>query len=354
MFDDESAHAPKPQTPPARFKFLQLAEFMQQTRRLSWLVHGVLPKAEVGVVFGDSGSGKSFFVFDLLMAIARGDLWRGIKARQGSVAYVVAEGSTGFPHRIQAYADHHGIDPQAVPFHLVGDAPNLMEKTDTKDLILALKALGKLDVVVLDTLAQVTPGADENSGQDMGRVLAHCKAIHRATGAMVLLIAHTGKDASRGIRGWSGIKGALDVEILVEKSGHQRCATVTKMKDGEGEGREYMFKLDIVKLGEYTDDAGEIREITSCVLSHGASQVRGDGPDKLTRQEHIDALEGLTSIIELAGPLPVATALSTIAGILSHTEAKQRNRAAGRILDILIKSRHVVVENDTVDLHGNA
>jgi hypothetical protein len=348
-FDDVSAEAgATPKGAKRRFQFLQMATFMAQTKRLSWLVHGVLPKAEVGVIYGDSGSGKSFFVFDLLMSVALGSEWRGISARQGNVAYVVAEGASGFPYRVQAYAEAHGIDPATVPFHLVGEAPNLMEKADTKELVKELKLLGNIDVIVLDTMAQVTPGADENSGQDMGRALSHCKAIHKATGAMVLLVAHTGKDASRGIRGWSGIKGALDVEILVEKAGHQRAATITKMKDGEGEGREYLFKLDIVNLGEYTDDGGEIRQITSCVLKHGASHQTGTGPEKLTRQEHKDALERVETLLELAAELPLQTVVDAIADIQTHPEKKNRNKAARRIVDVLIRSRHLRVDDDVV------
>ena len=41
-----------------------------------WLVKGVLPKADVAVMFGASGSGKSFVGMDMGAAIARGIPWR--------------------------------------------------------------------------------------------------------------------------------------------------------------------------------------------------------------------------------------------------------------------------------------
>ena len=34
--------------------------------------------------------------------------------------------------------------------------------------------------------------------EDMGKVLAYCRAITRATGAMVVLVHHSGKDESKG------------------------------------------------------------------------------------------------------------------------------------------------------------
>jgi hypothetical protein len=95
--------------------------------------------------------------------------------------------------------------------------------------------------------------------------LSHCKVLRRKTKATVLLVAHTGKNADRGMRGWSGVKGALDAEITVERSGDYRSATITKLKDGEGEGSEFAFTLETVHLG--TTHKG--RDITSCVVKAG-------------------------------------------------------------------------------------
>ena len=258
-----------------RFAFTQ-AEAFTARAPVEWLIKGILPKAELGAIFGPSGAGKSFFALDLVMACATGGAWRGKPARKGGVAYICAEGAGGFRLRIRAHSEHHGTDLAALPLHVLGDAPNLLERKDVADLIAALRLLPGLDLIVVDTLAQVTPGANENSGEDMGRALGHCKAIHKATGAMVVLVAHAGKDESRGLRGWSGIKGALDVEIQVQRSGHHRAATVSKLKDGEGEGDEYGFQLQTVVLGH--DEEGD--EITSCVLKANAG-----GPRAATKAE---------------------------------------------------------------------
>ena len=65
-----------------------------------------------------------------------------------------------------------------------------------------------MDEVIVDTLAQVTAGADENAGKDMAPAYRHCEELMRLTGAGVGLVAHTGKDVSKGVRGWSGAEGA--------------------------------------------------------------------------------------------------------------------------------------------------
>ena len=67
--------------------------------------------------------------------------------------------------------------------------------------------IGGADLIVVDTFAQVTPGANENSGEDMGPVMARFDAVAQATGAAILVIHHNGKDQAKGARGWSGSYG---------------------------------------------------------------------------------------------------------------------------------------------------
>ena len=316
-----------------RFQFQQAGQYLKR-KPLEWLIRGVLPAADLGVVYGASGAGKSFLALDLCLAIAQGSEWRGRKVRAGAVAYVVAEGAGGFTLRLRAAAEHHGVDLGALPLWVLGDQPNLLEKADVKDLVAALRALDGLVLVVLDTLAQVTPGANENSGEDMGRALAHCRAIKAATGAMVLLVGHSGKDAARGVRGWSGIKGALDVEIEVERAGEHRAATVTKMKDGTGEGDEFAFQLHQVVLGQ--DDEGE--DVSSCVVtsSAGAPAAARRTPKGAVQQL---VLRTARALLDLGGELQVMTLVDQVVQALPHDpepgKRDKRREHAMRALEAL-------------------
>jgi len=228
---------------------------------MEWLIKSVLPKAELVVMYGQSGSGKSFLALDLCAAISRGLEWRGHRSVPGQVVYVCAEGAGGFRQRLRAYAVQHNI--QLNEFGVIGDTPNLLDVEDVAGVAQAIIAFGKADLVVIDTLSASIPGADENAGKDLGKVVEHCRFIHKKTGALVMLIHHSGKDASRGARGWSGLRAAADAEIEITRNGDFRTASVTKMKDGS-DGRQWSFKLRTVVLGIDTD--GE--EITSCVIEH--------------------------------------------------------------------------------------
>lgn len=276
-----------------RFTPIQAAEFAKGSPP-SWFIKDVLPRADLGVFYGESGSGKSFLVLDMAAALAQGLEWRGHRTAKARVIYIAAEGATGFKKRLKAYAEHHGIPLDELDIYVVPDAPNFMKADDITALIEAVRAYGKPDIIVVDTLAQVMPGANENAGEDVGKALGHCKTLRQVTGGMVILVHHSGKDASKGARGWSGLKAACDFEFEIIRIEHDRVATITKLKDGE-DGAEFGFKLQIVPVG--MDEDGDV--ISSCVVQHTAAipkskrkqREKGD-VEKIVWQSAID-LQGL-------------------------------------------------------------
>jgi hypothetical protein len=249
-----------PDSKPSRFQ-VQPAHQFAGGKPPGWIVKGVVPQAELMVMFGESGSGKSFAALDLGGAIARGIEWRGRRSRQGRVVYIAAEGAGGFRNRLKAYAVKHEITLEQLPIGVIHAAPNLLLKDDALDVCKAIIAAGGADLVIVDTFAQVMPGANENAADDVGKALAHCKGIHRATGALVLLVHHAGKDASKGARGWSGLKAAADAELEVVRTAAGRLIRVSKQKDGE-DGQIWGFELDVIPVG--ADEDGDV--ITSCVV----------------------------------------------------------------------------------------
>lgn len=264
-----------------RFTFEPVHQF-SSAQALPWIIKGVLPQAGLAVVYGASGSGKSFAVLDMGFAIARGQAWRGKRTKQGRVAYIAAEGAEGFRKRLAAYAIHHSVDLATVPMSVLDGAPNLMELKDAKDLAAGVMASGGADVIIVDTFAQTTPGANENAGEDVGKALGHCKRLHELTGALIVLIHHSGKDASKGARGWSGLRAACDAELEVVREGDARALRLSKNKDGE-DGLQWGFALDIVQLGVDED----LDPITSCVAVEAEIPVGGMSDRKLGAVEKV-------------------------------------------------------------------
>ena len=319
------------EVPAPKFEFKRVSEFVQGARP-RWIIQNILPQAEVGMIFGESGSGKSFFALDVIFAIARGVDWQGnTTSLPGSVAYIAAEGASGAKNRMRAYAKHHGIKLDDMMFFALDASPNLLERKDVADLIASLRLLPELRVVVIDTAACVTAGGDENSGKDMGRFIAHCKAIHKATGALILIIHHSGKDSSKGARGWSGLRGALDVEICVTREGANRLASITKMKDGNDTDLEFSFVLECVPL----DDTPEGYPVTSCAVEYQELPPKGERKKPLRSVEQ-SLLDWITDYEDERGEWPVmADVLASMprAGVLLEqlTEKNQVVEIAGRV-----------------------
>lgn len=257
-----------------------------------WFIKGLLPKAELVVLYGASGSGKTFVALSLAAAIARGNDWRGLRTRKARVLYIAAEGGTGVGKRVEAYAKHHDINASDLEIGIITVPPNLMQKDDISELVASITASGGVDIIIVDTYAQTTPGANENSGEDMGLALANCRSLTAATGAMVLLVHHSGKDASRGARGWSGLRAAADAQLeVVRHDNGTRELKIDKMKDGD-DGLSWGFKLEIIDIG--IDRDGD--PITSCVVieaevpvpeAKGAAQKKERGPRYGAAERHV-------------------------------------------------------------------
>ena len=228
---------------------------------MQWLIKGVLPRGELGVLFGASGSGKTFVALDLAFSVARGNAWRDRRTARGRVVIIAAEGAGGIGKRGEAYSRYHEFDLRGIDLHVIPAAPNFLDNDDISEVMAEIGNIGPVDLVIIDTFAQVTPGANENTSEDIGRALANLKLLYGVTNAMNLVVAHAGKDLSKGVRGWSGLKAAADVQIeVLRHENGDREIIIEKMKDGE-DGIRWGFKLEVVEVG--IDYDGDI--ITSCV-----------------------------------------------------------------------------------------
>jgi RecA-family ATPase len=304
---------------------------------MKWLVRGVLPEKGIGAIYGQPGSGKSFLVLDLLAAIAGGIHWFGIPTKAVPVVYITLEGQAGMPQRINAYQTNKGsldrISFIEQPIDL-REPDSLKELTD---LILGAGLGG--GVVCIDTLAASAPGMDENTSADMGQLIANLQELQTELCGFVLVVHHSGKDETRGLRGWSGLNGALDCAIAVSrkspdnKQDTRRTWEVMKNKDGS-DGMKNDFVLEPV-LVAYEEDG---QPITSCFISHTMQEQVGASE----RNAEMDSFvwEWIKLQVE-QGKRPSARSLdgqrNQMAAQMKLTQEQLRNsiarlKAAGRVV----------------------
>lgn len=227
------------------------------------VVEGYLYADTLARVIGKPGSGKSFVVLDMALAVATGRDWHGRAVQQGAAWYIAAEGVTGLRPRIRAWEAHHA-DGQRVPadqFRVRDGAVQAVDKTQWGGLILAAMR-DRPTLIIVDTQSRSTVGVDENSATEMGTVVAHCEALRQRSGACVLLVHHTGVEGSHG-RGSSVVFGALHTELAIDKHESNITVHTRKQKDApEAESATLMLHPTPLELPTL-DQHGQLTTVTA-------------------------------------------------------------------------------------------
>lgn len=330
-------------TPSTRYRFESFTELSARSQPIRRAIKGVLPAKGSAIIYGPSGAGKSFLVLDMIASLVGGSDFFGHRVPgTRRVALLALEGAGGVVGRVQAWEKHTGRQfPEGAS--LLSEPVDLLAEADVTALAEALRAEG-CQALFIDTLARAHTG-DENSVQDMGRVMAAADRLARAIDGLVVLVSHSGKDQTRGLRGSTAIYAAADTVIAVERNGTARSWRVEKQKDGE-ETTSVHFNLESVKLGQ--DEDGDL--ITSAVVV-GATPPSVPGKRLTQRtEEALTMLRGLNR--------------TTAAGVsreVWRAACQQRWEPTGdnkprqtfaRAEKALLENRLIVIEGASVRLAG--
>ena len=257
-----------PETPKSPYRFpVVLFDDIPISLDANDFVQGVLVEQGSAVVYGESNAGKTFWMTDLALHVASGFPWNGRRVEKGGVVYCVLEGGRGFSNRVAAWRDAKCVS--GIPFVSIPAALNLLDPAaDVLPLIEDIKTASErlgypVKLVVIDTLSRALAGGNENDSADMGAMVRNMDLIRRETGACVLFIHHSGKDAARGARGHSLLRAALDteIEVVAAPESEEKTATVVKQRE-LSKGDVFGFKLDVVTLGQ--NRHGE--DVTTCLV----------------------------------------------------------------------------------------
>jgi hypothetical protein len=158
----------------------------------------------------------------------------------------------------------------------------------------------KVRLIVGDTLARLSAGANENAGQDMGVVVRHFDLIRSETQSHFTLVHHSGKNAAAGARGWSGVRAAVDTEIEITDDVAGRCIEITKQRDLDTKGERIGFRLESVDMGRSKWG----KPMTTCIV------LPWDAPERKV-SKNISEMGG--AILEYLRTVGAPTAKRTVA-----------------------------------------
>jgi hypothetical protein len=217
--------------PLPRFKITQHSQIAGASETFDF-VENILCDKTLGCIYAPPGLMKSFLVLELARCIATGANFGPHETEQGGVLYCAFEGENGVKNRLAALRKS-GRLPDDAPLSVCFDLVHLLKDGDAEAFVQAVTDSGQgMRLIILDTLSRALAGGDENAAKDMTQAIESADRIKNGTGAAVLLIHHAGKDVSKGSRGHSSLKGALDSEFEISDAGDDiRILRSAKQKD---------------------------------------------------------------------------------------------------------------------------
>jgi hypothetical protein len=303
------------------------------------------PDGAVGILVGEYGSHKTNIVLAMLMDVMIDE--------DAHVYYAAGEGAFGVgKQRVPAHLADRKLPPDHLDDNLrIADAvPPFRDMEATRRYFTHMQQLTGFqpDIMVIDTLATAIAGEDENSALVSSYLTDNGPAgfFRRSFDGIVLFVAHSGKDKTKGIRGHSGFAGNVDFIIEVEADKKARTekrpeaiqVTLEKLRDGEDHFSVY-YRIEPgevpvprrISLAEFcqlrgicqkTDDgtngstlALQVRRALAEAGAYGgwadgietadlAASIacaelhldRAPGQDQVGSQEHADYLTALTKI----------------------------------------------------------
>lgn len=207
-----------------------------------WVVDGILPIASTSLWFGAPGSKKTYSLLDLAVCVAIGKPWLGFNVKQGAVLLVDEEsGPSRLLRRLGEVVRGH-LGDASLPIYATSLhgfnfwSPSTGTSAQTlQDIIDQISAR----LVIIDALADVMLGGDENTVKDTQKVFHALRGVseHSNTKAAISLIHHSNRKG--GYRGSSAILGALDLAVEVTSQPKEAGVQFRTEKTRDGEPCEW-------------------------------------------------------------------------------------------------------------------
>ena len=184
---------------------------MDEDTDYEWIVDKLIPKGGITLLYGRGGIGKTWLSLQMCKAIAEGQPFCGLETTKCPVIYVGFED----PRRvIIKRLKILGASKDFKIWHVDLDFPP--PHLDSKDSEWQIyKKLPSGSLIVIDTL-RAAHSKDENSSQDMAKIMERLKELRRK-GITIVLLHHTPKSSEEIYKGSTAILDLVDHELCLEK-----------------------------------------------------------------------------------------------------------------------------------------
>ncbi len=255
---------------PNSIGFKPLSELMSNIIGPQFLVKPYFERDSVSVMFGDSGTLKSFVAIDLALCVAHGIDYHGKPVTQGAVFFLCGEGHGGISKRVAAWKKKHGIEDVDAPFFVSEIPAQILNDGNAEAIRYEIEKIcheiGQDPVlIVIDTLSTNFGKGDESLNPDIAEFLSKVVAEFRLPfKALILIIHHVGHSSKDRERGAYALRGNADSRILIEKLPNVGCSMKCKKMKETSDFDPVSFRYTQHILPGVFDSEGE--QVTSLTL----------------------------------------------------------------------------------------
>ena len=257
------------------FSHLYKGEAIRTLPPTEWLLKGRIVKRGLLSIYSAPGVGKSFVCIDMGLAACLGESWWGeYFPTNCKVLYIAAERYSEVRDRLEAACKKRGV---SIPdnFYLYA-RPRPLQIGESQLILEELAALVQPDLIIFDTFAKMTIGKKENETSESGPIVENFARIVEAAGPQCggLIVHHSGKDETKGLRGSSALLGALDGVMKLEKQeGGGLTLSIEKLNAAEAPLPAY-FRIEGIDMPD-PQEPGEFRSVGVLVSQQYAQVADG-------------------------------------------------------------------------------
>lgn len=189
--------------------------FLEDREPIPHIVEDLVLESSVNLWYGQYGSKKTWSLLDLGVCVSCGKTWLNFKVNPCNVLIIDEEsGERRLAERLGAILRGELAPDDALIKSVSSGRLNLRSSPGDLEALTMLINETQARLVIIDALADVMLGGDENAVKDTQPVFAALRYVSELTGAAFIVIHHSNKLG--GYRGSSAIAGAIDSMLLIE------------------------------------------------------------------------------------------------------------------------------------------
>ena len=201
----------------------ELSKGNKEKIKIDWLVKNLISKKNPTIIYGDGGTYKSLIALHLGMVVQEGLPFSNLPTQKANVLLLALEGVEDVLPRAVAHWDEYGM-PE-VDFFDINPGPFEFGNEDHEEELAEVIKENDIGLLIIDTLSLATVG-DISTGTTSGVITRQLRRMCDSLDLTIILIAHTGKNADRGIKGASEFFNNVPTVIHV----HDKSISVKKQR----------------------------------------------------------------------------------------------------------------------------